>query len=604
MPIDINKLLEQRQEIDRRRRPATDFQKKVLDKNGNEKWIWNPAVGGEAAFKEQNQKIDDQLKAFDEGPQGKMLKAGAAETELTTNALGKNQRYLEGPTHDWYRKYGGEPAALIPGVVSTMFNRFADTPKPGASTARILTPYIAEGLATGLLGYGALKRAGEIEKTDPEGADVDRFWGNVGEGWGAGSVLGGIFKAAKGAPPEEGSGGGSSNDAVPPKSQGPSDFDLRGRDLRPKEAAVQILNRLGIPPGKDLAENRKIIESVLNNPNTPKSVVDEILASHDRFNPRDISSVSKAFSPPYRRLPGLVGAGLLGGAALSSMYSTPAEARSAQDEAIQSALRAAKGREEGPGGDGGSSGLDEDGGIRLPPHTGRFLGEVANEASYLAPYVGPARLTADVGRAAIEGYNPSDEDLADSEYWDQGRKEIERRDHPMRAFMEHRREEDPVKRALRLSGERPGGLDQAAASNNTPLPRPAAMIGPSIREDVQDAAGILKEAQAPQEGFSRGGALHAGQDHRTKSLHRAILEVRKGLEGELKEATRLLSNFESKHFRAPNLHSETMIKRAKAKREALAQDVMALNALGREVEEGRHMPQLHLAREGIARQSG
>jgi hypothetical protein len=126
---------------------------------------------------------------------------GTQQSALDLNRQQVNQNYLNSPTHALYQQYGTEPAALVPGVAGTLFNRFVGTPKPGASIPRILAPYVAEGLATGGLGYFAKQRAESEEKTNPQDADVSRLWGNVGEGWGAGSVLGGIFKAAKGAPP-------------------------------------------------------------------------------------------------------------------------------------------------------------------------------------------------------------------------------------------------------------------------------------------------------------------------------------------------------------------------------------------------------------------
>jgi hypothetical protein len=208
--IDLGPIIKARQEIEARRRSAADFQKKVKDRRGNESSIWNPAVGGEAAFKQQNTDVDKALDAFDKGPLGSLLTTGAGNSTLALQTGQANQDYLSGAggdtTHAWYQKYGNEPAAFVPGVVSTLLNRFAGgSPKPGASIPRIMAPYLAEGVTSGLVGYGAKERA---EGERPQDADSSKFWGNVGEGWGAGSILGGTFKAAKGAPPAGGNSGG------------------------------------------------------------------------------------------------------------------------------------------------------------------------------------------------------------------------------------------------------------------------------------------------------------------------------------------------------------------------------------------------------------
>jgi hypothetical protein len=195
--VDLGPIIKARQEIEARRRSAADFQKKVKDRRGIETTIWNPAVGGEAAFKQQNTDVDKALGAFDKGPLGSLLTTGAGKSTLSLEAGKTNQTYLNGPTHDWYQKYGTEPAALVPGVVSTMFNRFADSPKPGATVTRILAPYLAEGAGSGLLGYLAKNRADKQQETNPKDADVARLWGNVGEGWVLDLYLGGHLRLRK-----------------------------------------------------------------------------------------------------------------------------------------------------------------------------------------------------------------------------------------------------------------------------------------------------------------------------------------------------------------------------------------------------------------------
>ncbi|MGO9172011.1 MAG: hypothetical protein ACLP7P_08615 [Rhodomicrobium sp.] len=65
-----------------------------------------------------------------------------------------------------------------------------------------------------------------------------------------------------------------------------------------------------------------------------------------------------------------------------------------------------------------------DEGVRLPPGSGAFVRNAADAATYGVPYVGEARTVADLGRAALGAYNPSDEESADAEYWAKGAQEM------------------------------------------------------------------------------------------------------------------------------------------------------------------------------------
>jgi hypothetical protein len=83
----VKQALAQRQQIESRRRPANEFQKIIEDKYGNKRTIWNDKVGGEAAYRQQTDAVDQALKEFDGGPIGAILKnsATAAGTAITQN---------------------------------------------------------------------------------------------------------------------------------------------------------------------------------------------------------------------------------------------------------------------------------------------------------------------------------------------------------------------------------------------------------------------------------------------------------------------------------------------------------------------------------------
>jgi hypothetical protein len=231
----------------------------------------------------------------------------------------------------------------------------------------------------GLIAAVGLAKAWDLyrDANDPSATPYDRDWAKasmnywLGQSAGAGAIgtihalkdIGGPNSLSGGSAPA----GGIPSPAAPVSSVPPPSeplLDLKGKT--PTEASEEILRKLGIEPGKNLTQNRSMIQGAY--PNASPAIKAALAASHPELE--SLGSTIGRLSAPYKRF--AIPLGLLGGtAALLSPSESEAGEGPARDESIT--------------------------GYKL-----RKLGlgspaEAANTASYLAPVTGPARMAWDIG---------------------------------------------------------------------------------------------------------------------------------------------------------------------------------------------------------------
>lgn len=121
-----------------------------------------------------------------------LLKQLRTEAKIEEGKASEGESYRQSERHKLMEGISGAPTQFGAGVGATLLNRFLPGVK-GGTIAQRFAPYIAEGLATGYLGY----TGGEQAKTeeDAKTRDIGRLIGDTGMGWAGGSVLGGTYRA-------------------------------------------------------------------------------------------------------------------------------------------------------------------------------------------------------------------------------------------------------------------------------------------------------------------------------------------------------------------------------------------------------------------------
>jgi hypothetical protein len=281
--------------------------------------------------------------------------------------------------------------------------------------AALLSTYINKGMRNpaAKIGYGLLEAgAGEGLRrltqeqqpdpyTDPSGHYTNQMWQNLALSSGVGAALGSIRSALMKPKPPEG---------VTPTEPTPAPVEpYKGS---PSHVARVVADDLGL--GADIT-----------NKDTKADIINRSMAAikSGTATPEQIATVTRKFKGIEpgkalgelltRRKPLAAIASALGFGAAAAVGS-PGEAEAATTEPHTTPKPPEETSSD-------FSDLEREFGTGLPKGKAReVLKGAADAGSYMAPVVGEARMAAD----APNLYNPSDEDLADAEYWQRGREEM------------------------------------------------------------------------------------------------------------------------------------------------------------------------------------
>jgi hypothetical protein len=282
--------------------------------------------------------------------------------------------------------------------------------------AALLSTYINKGMRNpaAKIGYGLLEAgAGEGLRrltqeqqpdpyTDPSGHYTNQMWQNLALSSGVGAALGSIRSALmKPKPPE----GVTAPEPVPAPESPPIE-PYKGN---PRDVARYIAHDLGLTPASKESKADTIANALgqIKSGNATKEQMELVAQRARGIEPTTILERIAKSNKPLAALLGSLGLGA------AAAVGSPGEAEAATTEP--------RATTKPPETSSDFSDLEREFGTGLPKGKAReILKGAADAGSYMVPGIGEARMAAD----ALGSYNPSDEDLADAEYWQRGREEM------------------------------------------------------------------------------------------------------------------------------------------------------------------------------------